>query len=1039
MAFYGKVHEEVKAKLRKYWKESKKNRDVFRESVKTDKSLTQGWLAYDNLVRRMGLYKGVKPSPKKYPFSQLKEAERIELKELLVISGIIAAQQKFPQFKVEQLRKYAKNHYISIKRLESDKSYDERLRGLIETGNLNKDGIPGLFSIIGREFPNVARGLTRKSFRRRVDELVWTKSKLDELRDAIKHGLSAETFYEYNPHIPLKLIQIKARWLKGVVSADQFLAHTTLVKGIGRLSVEGTTKKDEMFKFPDSSLNKPYPISVSDTWKFYVINGANFGTLYNPLIDQNPLRLALAYADKTGADAVFITNLLNVEFRKAVGSELHILKAFVSGHNVNPNILSADYRKEAERILTESPDDEVVYETAAELVVNIIWGLRKVSHKPIKNGDTSIPKDWVPEYNGKVYIIFGHNEESLIANVAYWELNFITNMRKNIFETERKLIKLAIKRTELSLSVDDETASRDNNVKLLQQLKDKDNQFEDMAIRRRVTLASGQDRRRFTNRLRAIVVRKIEEAIPNSKVIGQGMVNLKIGEKVVQLHIPSHTRVTEGLLDAYVKTYGALSRRQLVPDSVIICHPYSLNYRMAVREINSQNARAEAKIYTAPILVDGEFLRSELENSVRSVHPISKVVFHTNFCPGIIQASYINGIFNAERIGLDVLMQADKIKKNDRKKLTGAYIWIMVMTDPHFGAPDRVEMWSKATGGSLGVGDAVIQMLRDSGLCQSNKLPIHMTTTNDDGVNAHHFENHKQPDPRQISYQDKERIAREMIKADKSAEEMAQFLLEQDRLKGTHWLQNQIEQVKQRHIKLNLDFFEGVVQRNMKSDLEITPISKIHNVIQDMRDLGAVNLGTGNHMESEIDRSLTEGFIYRDYLRALLYGRCQGKISEETINKLVVSPLEGNQYFAWGYVGMPGEYQWAIEFRSDPPRLSSWADVLKATVINDALRGDYGLYMTGHKTIKIYGDKHFFAAVDIDDVFYHMCASGTHTNLYGHRGFPPNNTGISFVGLPVGGPSAGPILVRPIHVQHILRYFEKPFKFDWDAFLPNPV
>lgn len=1033
MAFYGKVHEEVKAKLRKYWKESKKDRDVFRESVKADKSLTQGWLAYDNLVRRMGLYKGVKPSAKKYPFAQLSEVERTELKELLVTSGVIAAQQKFPQFKIEQLRKYAKDHYLSIKRLESNKSYDERLEGLVETGNLNKDGVSGLFSIIKKEFPNVTRGLTIKSFRRRVDELIWTKSKLDELRDAIKHGLSAEIFHEYNPHIPLKIIQIKTRWLKGVVSADQYLAHTTLVKGIGRLSIDGTTKKDEMFSFPDSSLDKPYSIHAGDRWKFYVINGANFGTLYNPLIDQNPLRLALAYADKTGADTVFITNLLNVEFRKAVGSELHILKAFVSGHNVNPNLLSPDYRKEAERILAESPDDEAVYETAAELVVNIIWGLRKVSHKPIKNGDTTIPNDWVPEYRGKVYIIFGHNEESLIANVAYWELNFITNMRKKIFETERKLIKLAIKRTELSLSIDDETAGRDSNIKLLQQLKDKDNQLEDMLIRRRVTLASGQDRRRFTNRLRSIVVRKIEEAIPNSKVIGQGMVNVKIGEKIVQLHIPSHTRVSEGLLDAYVKNYGALSRRQLVPDAVIICHPYSLNYRMAVREVNFQNTRAEAKIYTAPILVDGEFLRSELEDSVRNVHPIAKVVFHTNFCSGIIQASYINGIFNAERIGLDVLMQTDKIKRNDRKKLAGPYIWIMIETDPHFGSRSRVETWSKATGGSFGVADAVIQMFRDSDLCNNGKLPIHMTTTNDDGVQANHFETHKQPHPRQISYQDKEKMICEM-----KPEDAVAFLLDQDRLRGIDWLQDQIKQVKERHIKPNVDFYGSVLKRHLKSGLLIKPISKIHNVPFDSRDLGAINEGTGNHLEREINNSLTEGFIYRDYLRALLYGRLNG-ISDETIDKLVVAPLEGNQFFAWGYIGIPGGYEWAIELRSDPPRLSSWADVLKATVINDALRGDYGLYMTGHKTIKLYGDKHFFAAVDIDDVFYHMCASGTSTDLYGHRGFPPNNTGISFVGLPAGGPSAGPILVRPIHVQHILKYFEKPFKFDWEAFLPNPV
>ena len=1032
MAFHGRIPREVKDKLRKYWKESKNNRDTFKSLVESDSTLKGTWPSYDILVHRMGLYKGSKLS-KKYPFANLSDKEQEEIKRILADDSVSwdEVRKRFPQFSSRQFSNYAKAHSIRINKHKLTVSHEPKLQESILAGDLVRLGFNGFLAKVRAEFPQ----MTKKALIKQIEKIIWTKSKLDELRDAIKHGITAETFHEYNPYIPLRSIQVRTRWLRGVVSADQYLAQTTLVKGIGRLSVEGTTKKDEMFSFRDSSLSKPYPIAAGDTWKFFVINGANFGTLYNPLIDQNPLRLALSYANKMGSDAVFITNLLNVEFRKAVGSELHILKAFVSGHNVNPNLVSPDYRKEAQRILAQSPDDDAVYETAAELVVNIIWGLRKVSHKPVKNGDPNVVKDWTPEYNGKVYIVFGHNEESLIANVAYWELNFITNIRKKIFETERRLIKLAIKRIELGLSDDrGDLARRDDNaLRTLQQLKDKDKQLEDAMTRRRVTLTSGQDRRRFTNRLRSIVVRKIEEAIPNSKVIGQGVVNIKMGEKVVQLNIPSHTRVTEGLLDSYVKNYGALSRRRAAPDAVIICHPYSLNYRMAVREVNNQNERGEAKVYTAPILVDGEFLRSELEDSVRSVHPISKVVFHTNFCPGILQASYINGIFNAERIGLDVLMHQDKVKGVKKNSIADKYIWIMEGTDPHFGSRNRVEVWSAATGGALGVSDAVIQMMRDAGLCQNGRLPVHMFNVNDDPSQGNHFDTHKQPHPRQMSYQDKEKIVKEM-----RPDEAIKFLLEQDRLSGLDWLQEQIQQVKDRHIRPNLDFFEGIIQRNIKSGLLIKPISQIHNVLHDGRDLGAINWGTGNHLEATVDRNLTEGFIYRDYLRALLYARCAGKITDKLIDKLVVAPLEGNAFFAWGYVGTPGGYEWAIELRSDPPRLSSWADVLRATVTNDAMRGDYGLYMTGHKTVKLYGDKHFFAAVDIDDVFYHMCAAGTSTDLYGHRGFPPNNTGISFVGLPVGGPSTGPILVRPIHVQHILRYFEKPFKFDWEAFLPNP-
>src|SRR3989344_1019635 len=103
------------------------------------------------------------------------------------------------------------------------------------------------------------------------------------------------------------------------------------------------------------------------------------------------------------------------------------------------------------------------------------------------------------------------------------------------------------------------------------------------------------------------------------------------------------------------------------------------------------------------------------------------------------------------------------------------------------------------------------------------------------------------------------------------------------------------------------------------------------------------------------------------------------------------------------------------------------------------MRADYGKFMTGRVTLKTYGDKHFYAAVSTRYAFYHMSAAGTHTDPYGERGFPPNNTGVSFVGLPVNGPSAGPILLRTLRVEHFREYFKKNLKIDWGLFLPNPV
>ena len=72
-------------------------------------------------------------------------------------------------------------------------------------------------------------------------------------------------------------------------------------------------------------------------------------------------------------------------------------------------------------------------------------------------------------------------------------------------------------------------------------------------------------------------------------------------------------------------------------------------------------------------------------------------------------------------------------------------------------------------------------------------------------------------------------------------------------------------------------------------------------------------------------------------------------------------------------------------------------------------------------------------------IIYYICAAGVRTSLYGSSGgFPPNNTGVMFVGLPVDGPEAGPLIVRKLTHDFLREWFRKPTPFDWAKFLPNP-
>lgn len=1002
----------VRKHLKLLWKTAKGDKGKFTELVRGDdflKSVGQNWDDCDHKALRMGLYKTGELSPRYWAtkFENEHPMASKRLDELLADSTTSMQKilEDFKEFGIkddQQLRNYAKARSIKIKKgkTETRIAFDRRVAELVQSGILVNGGLDKLLATLKAEFSSTVKNVTKKSLTAQVEAVIWNKKAEEAFRHVVGHDLPLERFSRYHPHIPQDMLKRKAKTLTGLSSVQHPVAF---LKGLGRIGdLEGL---DDSFELPKSGSGNPYPVSVnSENPKVRVINGANIGLRHKRLIEENPVRRALADATRSGDDVVFIVNPFDIEIKKAAGG-LRVQRSFASGLNVNLKLLDPFYR---DRLEHDHDGNRIVYEIVAERFVNMLSGLSKIATRP----------DGQPEFPGQVFVILGYKEEEVVANAAAWELGYKTRLKQEQIEAEIKSVKSAIANGE-NIGVD-----------LYEELSNLIN------LKARVIQSNINDEelQKYARKVMHFMVKKIEESIPNSKVIGQGTTFVSVNGNVVDFNVPSHLQVTDGLLSNYNRTHGARSVRQETAKTTVICHPYSLNWRTTSREINVGNRRAEARVCVAPICVDGKFLRDALRDSVRSAHPISKVVFSSQFSPGVLRLRFNQkiGTVSADPIPIEALSRRSSPAKTGKHHTDAKYIWTMVGTDPHFGSRNREEVWSHAAKGSLGVSDAVIQMLRDAGLCQNGKLPVHLYTVNDDPTQGNHYDTHKQPHPRQMSYQAIEKRIQGMSEA-----EAKMFALEQLRLRGSDWLQEQIEQVKERHIEPNLDFFSSILHRVVRSSLVIRGVSEIHGGSYDRRDLGAINWGTGNHFESTIDRNTTEGVEYAKHLRALLYA--EWKDQKDLVDRLVAAPLEGNQYFAWGIVNAPGGYEWAVEFRSDPARLSTWADPLKAAVTNDALRGDYGLFMTGHKTLKIYGDKHFNAAVNTEHAYYDMCAAGTSTDLYGHRGFPPNNTGVSFVGLPAEGPDAGPILLRNLHIEHIRKYFEKPYDFDWEGFLPNPV
>jgi len=1049
MADHGNWPKKLEKRLKGHCLKAEGDRDKFKELVLADEVLMKEKEldVCKKKARRMGFFKEAKLS-KRYVFShQLDEEELKELDRMLADDNIgwPEIEKKFPGFKISQFRNRAKIERININKGKPDKkaaeaklekkksvALERRIQELIYGGKLVELGADNLFNQVNQEFPDQ---LTRQFFNDKLQGIIWDAKTLESLEEVVKRALPLSKFSGFHRHIPPEMVDSKAKELTGVST----IAHpVAFIPGLGRISGEDELKSLEEAELPRTSFSKPLVIRVADADRdkgnLMIVNGPNIGLSHDRRIRTNPVRRALADARRRRDSVVLIVNPIDIDTVKA-GGAAKVHRALVSGRNVNIKVLEPSYQKKAERILKNPLPGELIFETFAEVFENLLSGWWKITHRA----------DGSPEFDGEIKIVFGRKEEELIAAAAYWEVRYWTIRRQNNLDVEIRMAKNALARVEKE---ENQKETEEFSQKLEWLLREKSRTI--------VSNINTEDIQKTYRRIHSFVVRRFEEAIPNCKVIGQGNVYVKVGKEIVEIHIPRYLKITDALLADYANNYGPKVLRQQFANTVVICHPHALNYRMTAREVDKGGKRGSSQIFVAPIAVDGDFLRDALRDNVRRFHPISQLVFNEQFHPGILRLSWVNGTVSGEPIPISAL---GAYKKFARKEDVVAksplidypdcpFIWIMFATDPHWGSRAKEFAWCEKRKSYLGICEAAIEMMRQAGLCRNSRLPIHMFVINDDPTQGNPFETHKQPDPHQMPYDLIERrfgdlkkivLEGEPAEREEAVARLQTLGLSQLLVRGLDWPQHQLLEVFSRHLQPNVDFFNAVLSRATQAGLLIRGVSDFEQTSYDSRDIGAINMGSGNHFGATVDLTLTEGFIYAIWLIGLLNPLSGWRQKPNLLPRLIKAPLYGNEHIGWGTIQIPGGYEWGIELRDSPTRLASWGDTLLGAVRNDLRRANYSRIFDGKMTLKAYGDKHFFGAVSTDHTFYHMCAAGTHTDVYGERGFPPNNTGVSFVGLPVNGPDSGPILVRTLRYDSIRDYFKKPYRFDWAAFLPNPA
>src|SRR3989344_622301 len=269
----------------------------------------------------------------------------------------------------------------------------------------------------------------------------------------------------------------------------------------------------------------------------------------------------------------------------------------------NPTVLlinGANIGLKHERLIKNNPIKRALID--AKLVNIIEGGWSKISR--------DLDNTALPEFDGPVLIAFGPKETELIAAAAYWDLKRGTLIEWNKLGAEIRLVKSAI-------------SSADKRGLTPVELKELERRLAGLINEQSRTIISNisvEDRQRFYRKVLNFIVKKFEEAVPNSKVVSQGTFFAKVQNEVIEFNVPKHLRVSDGLLAENVKKHGPRVLLGDIPKTVIICHPYALNMRFTVRESVVKNGqRGSVQFYVAPIAVDDKFLSETLEDSG---HPI---------------------------------------------------------------------------------------------------------------------------------------------------------------------------------------------------------------------------------------------------------------------------------------------------------------------------------------------------------------------------------------------------------------------------------
>lgn len=936
---------------------------------------------------------------------------------------------------------------------------EKRIEELIEKGALAN--IDVMFTQVQEEFDSHIKAAElpwdKKTFIERVGELVWKGDRDHKSKEAVRSGVLANEYQKFDQKIPLKMVEERFQELRGVTTKRH---PPTFLEKL-RHTLDPATQKKTV-KLPEGSFARPVKLdNATCNGGIDFFNGLQLGTIYNPLMEENWIRRAFSEARKRKVGAIILTNVLGIHTKKTVGQNRVELSA-ISGHLLDEGaveVLDPEYREEALGVLKEIREnpktDRMVYLKPFDVLLLTLRALYKIVYTHKNN-------EKIPEYDGPVYIVLSQKDDEIVRAHASARARDNTVRQRGRLDVLLRLARTEYARRERDDATDTELAELAETIRKLE-------------VQREYTKVDqssvANNERRYAEQALSALIRGYREVIPNCTVIGIGTTYIQVGNTKVEINVPGDTKIVDAPLARYNASYGAKVQRNEFADAVVICPQYSLNYQQTDREHTGEGPRKSSPVFVAPTLLDDSYVRKHelVKNIVRASHPLLKLVHNELTATGLLHLDFDGAkdeIVSPATFPMSALRPLPKIElerppRSPNVIRTKAYgdepcICIMIATDPHRGGRAREIIWSPEKRMYLGVFEATLDLMERSGLYKDPTFPVPtFEFVCDDIVQGLHFPAYSQTHPHLISQGDMEKLwAVEIARAKASGsrermeslmETMHRELAYQRRIQGTDWVEHQLMEASKEMFDPYALFYHLMVANAVDSGLELTGMSKYEGVRSDERDLGFINyVIAGNHIERTTEGHVAEGNrAARDtrFLMRSLVEVDRWRKSPAILETLVRAVNYSGEGIGGVTVKLPGGKPWGIMMRSTPTTLSSWGDPLGAHLKKELQRGDHlGFQKYVDATIAVLGDKHFGATRESAHLILEMGPAGTHTDRYGQRGFPPNNTGVKFVLIPAGGPGRGPILRRTLMAWNLRYYLENPKeKLDWKKFLPNVI